>query len=213
MKLYEGWRSSASWRVRWALALKQISYDSVLVDIEAGEQFTALASLNPLRAVPTLELDDGRVLTESVAIIEWLDETCPGPPLLPRDPFARAHVRELVQIVNSGIHPLQNTAVRKAISPDADAQRAWMCPWIERGLRAYEGHVQNNAGRFSVGDELTMADLYLVPQVRNAERHGADISGCRRVLTIYAACLELPEVRRTDPNEVRKRLRPWSRPG
>jgi maleylacetoacetate isomerase len=210
MKLYEGWRSSASWRVRWALALKQISYESVLVDIEAGEQFTALASLNPLRAVPTLELDDGRLLTESVAIIEWLDETSPGPPLLPEDPFARARVRELVQIVNSAIHPLQNTAVRKAISSDADAQRAWMCRWIERGLRAYEAHVRNNPGRFSMGDELTMADLYLVPQVRNAERHGADISGCRRVLTIYAACMELSEVRRTDPNEVRKRFQPWS---
>jgi maleylacetoacetate isomerase len=205
MKLYEGWRSSASWRVRWALALKQVVYDSVLVDIEAGEHFTALAGLNPMRAVPTLELDDGRVLTESVAIIEWLDETCAGPRLLPPDPFARARVRALVQIVNAGIHALQNTAVRKAISPDPEAQRAWMRPWIERGLAAYEAHVRDDPGRFSVGDELCMADLYLVPQVRNAERHGVDISGCRRVLSIYAACMELPEVRRTDPNEVRKR--------
>ena len=210
MMLYEGWRSSASWRVRWALALKQISYQSVLVDIEAGEHLTVLASLNPLRTVPTLEFDDGRVLTESVAIIEWLDETCPGPHLLPQDPYARARVRELVQIVNSAIHPLQNTAVRKAISSDAEAQRAWMRPWIERGLGGYEAHVRDDAGRFSVGDELTMADLYLVPQVRNAERHGADISGCRRVLEIYAACMELPEARRTDPNEVLKRFRPWS---
>jgi maleylacetoacetate isomerase len=204
MKLYEGWRSSASWRVRWALALKHISYQSVLVDIDAGEHLTALAGLNPMRTVPTLALDDGRVLSESVAIIEWLEETCPDPPLLPRDPFARARVRQLVQIVNSAIHPLQNTAVRKAISSDAEAQRAWMRPWIERGLAGYEAHVHDNPGRFSVGDELSMADLYLVPQVRNAERHGADISRCRRVLSIYATCMELPEVRRTDPNAIRK---------
>jgi maleylacetoacetate isomerase len=124
MKLYEGWRSSASWRVRWALALKRVAVDSVLVDIEAGEHLTRLAGKNPMRAVPTLELDDGSTLTESTAIIEWLDETHPDPPLLPREPLARARVRALVQLVNAGIHPLQNTAVRKAISDDPEVQRA-----------------------------------------------------------------------------------------
>jgi maleylacetoacetate isomerase len=205
MRLYEGWRSSASWRVRWALLLKKISYDSVLIDVELGDQHTVLAPKNPMHQVPTLELDDGQLLTESVAIIEWLDETHPHPPLLPREPIARARVRELVQIVNSGVQPLQNTIVRKAISSDPAAQHAWVCRWIERGLGAYEAHVREVSGRFSLGNELTMADLYLVPQVRNARRHAADLSACPRVVAIYDACMELPEVRATDPEVVKKR--------
>jgi glutathione S-transferase len=114
-------------------------------------------------------------------------------------------VRELVQIINSGVQPLQNTIVRKAISSDLAAQRAWVCRWIERGLAAYEAHVAARAGRFSVGDAISMADLYLVPQVRNAKRHDADVSACPRVLAIYDACMELPEVRATDPEVVKKR--------
>lgn len=205
MKLYEGWRSSASWRVRWALALKHISVDSVLVDIESGENLTVLAGKNPLHALPTLELDDGQLLTDSVAIIEWLDETHPDPPLLPTDPLARARVRALVQLVSSAIHPLQNTSVREAISDDPEAQRAWCRRWIERGLVAFEAHVAATAGPYCAGDVLTMADLYLVPQVRNAERHGADLSACPRVREIYAACLQRPEIGATDPEVVRRR--------
>ncbi|SRR6266545_2998736 len=200
MKLYQGRQSSASWRVRWALALKRVSYDGVFVDIAAGEHLTVLAPVNPMRQVPALELDDGRVLTESVAIIEWLDETIPEPRLLPEDPFERARTRELVQIVNSGIHPLQNTSARLAVSSDRDVRRAWTRRWIERGLSAYEAHVARHSGRFSIGDRLTMADLFLVPQVRNAERHHADISACPRVLAIYAGCLETPEASSTQPS-------------
>jgi maleylacetoacetate isomerase len=185
--------------------LKGISYESVLLDLELGEQHTVLASKNPMHQVPTLELDDGQLLTESVAIIEWLDETHPEPALLPKDPLMRARARALVQIVNAGVQPLQNTIVRKAISSDADAQRAWVCRWIERGLSAYEAHVRGHAGRFSLGDRLSMADLYLVPQVRNARRHGADISACPHVLAIYDACMDLPEARATDPEVVKKR--------
>lgn len=199
MKLYEGWRSSASWRVRWALALKRVPYQSVMVDLATGQHHTALAALNPMHQVPALQLDDGRIMTESVAIIEWLEETIPDPPLLPADPFARARVRELVQLINSGIHPLQNTITRLAVSQDPEIQRAWMCRWIERGLAAYEAHIAGERGRFSLGDQLTMADLYLIPQVRNAERHRADISGCRRVHEVYAACLETPEAQATQP--------------
>jgi maleylacetoacetate isomerase len=205
MRLYEGWRSSASWRARLALALKRIAYDSVLLE-DAPEYRTALTGINPLRAVPTLVLDDGRVLTDSVAIIEWLDETHPEPPLLPADPWERARVRELVQLITSGVHPLQNTQIQQAVAPDDEAaQRAWCARWIKRGLEAYEQHLRDETGRFSRGDRLTMADVYLVPQVRNAERHGADLSGCPRVQQIYATCMELPEVQATDPVAVRKR--------
>ncbi|HKE14121.1 MAG TPA: maleylacetoacetate isomerase [Kofleriaceae bacterium] len=207
MRLHEGWRSSASWRVRWALALKQVPYESVLVDIDRGEHL-ALAPLNPMCAIPTLELDDGTALAESVAIIEWLEETRPEPALLPGGARERAHIRELVQIINSGVHPLQNTGVRLAISDDPEQQRAWCARWIERGLVAFEAHVARTRGRFSAGDAITMADLYLVPQVRNAERHAADIGACPRVREIYAACLETPEARATDPTEVRKRAAP-----
>ncbi len=209
MRLYEGRLSSASWRVRWALALKQVAYESLLVDIARGEHHTVLAPLNPMHAVPTLELDDGSVLTESVAIIEWLEETIPQPPLLPAGPRERAHVRELAQIINSGVHPLQNTITREAISPDPEAQRAWVCRWIERGLIAYEAHVARSPGRYSAGDQITMADLFLVPQVRNAEeRYRADLGGCPRVREIYAACLETPEARATDPHQLERRARP-----
>lgn len=201
LKLYQGWRSSSSWRVRWALALKRVSYEPVFLDLVAGEHRTVLAPKNPMHQVPTLELDDGRVLTESVAIIEWLDETVPDPPLLPGDPLERARVRELVQLVNAGIQPLQNTIVRETLSPDGEAQDAWARRWIERGLAAYEAHVARVPGRYSLGDRITMADLYLVPQVRNAERHGADIASCPRVLAIYAACMETAEARETQPSK------------
>lgn len=201
MKLYQGWHSSASWRVRWALAIKHLTYESVWLDIAAGEHLRVLAGRNPLLTVPTLELAPGDVLSESVAIIEWLDELYPARPLLPGDPRERARVRELVQLVNADIHPLQNTIVRHAISADAEAQRAWCARWIERGLRAYEAQLAGHAGPFSVGDRLTMADLFLVPQVQNAKRFGAELTACPRVEALFTACIALPEARATHPRQ------------
>lgn len=201
MRLYQGWHSSASWRVRWALAIKQLAYESVWLDIAAGEHLRVLGDKNPLLTVPTLELAPGDVLSESVAIIEWLDELYPARPLLPVDARQRARVRELVQLVNADIHPLQNTIVRKAISPDAEAQRAWCARWIERGLRAYETQLARHGGAFSVGDELSMAELFLVPQVQNALRFGADLASCPRVEALFTACMALPEARATHPRQ------------
>ena len=205
MKLYEGWTSSACWRVRWALALKKLSYQSVWLDIAAGEHFRVLPNINPLCTVPTLEFDNGEVLTESVAIIEWLDETCPDPRLLPSDSRARARVRQLVQIINADIHPLQNTIVRRAIAADEQAQHAWCARWIERGLTAYEKLVRAHAGHFSVGDSLTMAELFLIPQIENAARFGADIRSCERIRRIYDACLAMPETEATHPRAAHAR--------
>jgi maleylacetoacetate isomerase len=199
MKLYEGWLSSASWRVRWALALKKLSYQSVWLDIAAGEHLRVLPSINPLCTVPTLELSAGDVMTESVAIIEWLDETCPEARLLPSDARTRARIRQLVQLVNADIHPLQNTLVRRSIAADEPTQHAWCARWIERGLSAYEALVRTQQGRFSVGDSLTMADLFLVPQIENAGRFGADIRACDRIRGIYDACLATPEAQATQP--------------
>ena len=199
MRLFQGWLSSASWRVRWALAIKGLAYESVWIDIAAGEQQERLAGINPLRSVPTLELADGEILCESTAIIEWLDELYPARPLLPSDPLQRARVREFVQWVNSGIHPLQNTIVRRAIASEQAEQHAWSARWIERGLRAYELQLDKRRSRFSVGQELSMAELFLVPQVLNAERFGADLADCPRVRAIYELCLALPECQATHP--------------
>jgi maleylacetoacetate isomerase len=205
MKLYEGWRSSASWRVRWALALKKLPYQSVWLDIAAGEHLRVLPNLNPLCTVPTLELAPGDVLTESVAIIEWLDEMYPDPRLLPSDSRARARVRQLVQLVNADIHPLQNTIVRRAIAADDQAQHAWCARWIERGLSAYEALVRTHTGQFSVGDSLTMAELFLIPQIENAARFGADLRACERIRRIYDACLAMPEAQATHPRAAQAR--------
>ncbi len=199
MKLYQGRSSSASWRVRWALALKKIDHETVWLDPSTGEHRVVLPSLNPLCTLPTLVLDDGRVLSESTAIIEWLDETYPAPRLLPQDPWLRAKARQLAQIVNSDIHPLQNRSVREAISHRSEGQAAWARRWIERGLAAYDVLLADSAGRFSVGDTLTIADLFLVPQVENGFRFGADLDAFSRVHAVCKACLDTAEARQTHP--------------
>ena len=199
MKLYQGWRSSASWRVRWALALKKVDYTPVWVGIEDGENLRVVKPKNPLASLPTLELDDGTAITDSVAIIEWLEETKPTPPLLPKDPLERARVRQLVQLITAGTHPMQNSAVKNAISDDPEKQKAWCRTWIERGLAAYEAHLAAHPSKFSHGDTLTMADLYLVPQVKNGERHGADLRPFPNVMRVYQTCLQTPEAQATLP--------------
>jgi maleylacetoacetate isomerase len=201
MKLYQGRRSSASWRVRWGLALKGLAHEPIYVDL-AGGHHAVLDPVNPMHQVPTLVLDDGTILTESVAILEYLDEVYPAPPLLPAEPRARAHVRELVQLVNAGIHPLQNTIVRHAISDDDEGQRAWAARWIERGLAAYEAHVARDRHPFSCGEVITMADLYLVPQVRNARRYAVDVEQFPRIRAIHDACLATPACAASSPESV-----------
>jgi maleylacetoacetate isomerase len=192
--LHHFWRSSASWRVRWALAIKGLSFESVLVDIASGEQHKPeRLAKSPIGHVPVLELD-GHLLTESVAILEYLEETRPTPPLYPRDPWARARVRQLVELVNSGIQPLQNLSVLSRHSSEPAQQKAWARHFNERGLAAYEALLTRIAadglgGRFSVGDSLTAADLFLVPQVYSARRFGADVNRFPRVLEIEAAAM------------------------
>ncbi|MFT3836060.1 MAG: maleylacetoacetate isomerase [Myxococcaceae bacterium] len=199
MKLYQGWRSSASWRVRWALKLKGVEFEPVWVDIENGENLKVVGPKNPLASLPTLELDDGTTITDSVAIIEWLEETRPEPRLLPKDPLERARVRQLVQLISSGTHPMQNSSVKNAAASDPEGQRAWCAKWIVRGLTAYEAHLAQRPSKFSHGDTLTMADLYLVPQVKNGERHGADLSRVPNVMRVYQTCLATPEAQATLP--------------
>jgi len=193
--LYQYWRSSASWRVRWALAIKGVSFESRAVNLRDGEQRSPEhRARNPIGHVPALVID-GRILVESVAIIEYLEETIPSPPLYPKDPFLRARVRQLVELCNAGVQPLQNLVALNKHSTDPAEQKAWGAFFNERGLAAYESWLHTidgeleSPGRFSVGDALTAADLFLVPQVYSARRFGVDVSKFPRVLAAEASAL------------------------
>lgn len=205
--LYHYWRSSSSWRVRWALLLKGVAYEAVAVDLLAGAQRDeAHVRRNPQGLVPVLRLGD-TYLAESVAIIEYLDETIPQPPLLPGDALGRARVRQLVQIINADTQPVQNLSVLRQHSSDADSQKAWARHFITRGLQAYEALLGDGSwpqGRYSYGAELTMADLFLVPQCYNARRFGIDVGEFPRVAAVEAACLGLPEAKASSPDQQRQ---------
>lgn len=168
--LYHYWRSSSSWRVRWALNYKKVDYDSKHIDLLNGESESGeYKKLNPLGFVPALDID-GKILTESVAIIEWLEELIPAPTLYSSHLLKKAKIRSLVELINAGIQPIQNLTVLEHYSDDAEKRKAWMQHFIARGFEAYETLVKETYGTFSVGDHLTAADLFLIPQVYNANR-------------------------------------------
>ncbi|MFC3529366.1 maleylacetoacetate isomerase [Paracoccus mangrovi] len=194
--LHDYWRSSASYRVRIALALKGIGYDRVAVDLVAGAQRgPAHLSLNPQGLVPALEID-GRVLTQSLAIIEYLDETRPAPPLLPRDEGARAHVRAVAQAIACEIHPLSNLVVLKRVEALAgpDARGQWNRDNIGAGLAAVEAMLDHPGfdGRFCHGDTPGLADCALIPQLYNATRWGVGFDHLSRIRAVAAHCAAHP---------------------
>ncbi len=204
--LYHYWRSSASWRVRWALAIKGVAFESVAIDLVAGAQSAAEhQARNPLGRVPALVLEDGRSLGESVAILEWLEETIPEPALYPKDPWQRARTRQLIEIVNGAIQPLQNISVLRRLSPDSAVQHAWGAHFNELGLAAYEALLAQIAaegggeGPFSIGDTVTAADLFLVPQLYGARRFHVDVSRFPRVLAAEKAALATPHAEEARP--------------
>lgn len=189
MQLHGFWRSSATWRVRIALAHKRLAHTYVPVDLIAGAQHDpAFRRLSPMGQVPLLVLDDGATLSQSVAILELLEELHPDPPLLPRAPLARARVRELTELVNAGIQPLQNTAVRLHVERLGLDPRAWIDQFVRPGLHALEQLAQRTAGRFCVGDELSFADLALVPQLYFARRFAIDIDAFPTLRKIDSEC-------------------------
>jgi maleylacetoacetate isomerase len=202
--LYHYWLSSASWRVRWALAIKNLAHDVVVVDIRAGQQTSPEhRARNPMGRVPALSID-GKWLAESVAIIEFLDETHPEPALYPRDPFVRARVRQMVELVNSGVQPLQNLPVMAAHSSDPEAQKKFAATFNERGLKAYEELLAQTerdglGGQFSVGNTLTAADLFLIPQVASARRFEVDVTPFPRVLAVETAARATPHAEAARP--------------
>lgn len=198
MRFYGYWRSSASWRVRIALAWKGISYEFQPVHLlrDGGEQHgDAYRTKNPMAQVPLLELDDGRSLSQSVAILEYLEEVHPLPRLLPEDPYLRAKVRQVVEIINSGIQPLQNLSVQQKVEAFGGDKGVWAKHWIEKGLAAVERELAALAGAYCVGDEVTFADLCLAPQLYAARRMGVDVAAYPTCARVEQACSNLPAFR------------------
>jgi len=207
MKLYNFFRSSASYRVRIALNLKGVQYEYVPIHLRrgGGEQYTpAYKALNPQGIIPTLE-DGGRVLTQSLAIIEYLEERYPAPPLLPRDPADRATVRSMALAVACEIHPVQNLRVlnylKDVLHHTEEELNAWSRHWITQGLTALEQMVRAapNRGAFCFGNMPSLADLCLVPQLVNARRFGCDLSACPALVQIDATCCALPAFAQAAP--------------
>ena len=196
MRLHGFFRSGASYRVRIALGLKGIPFEQTSYVLRRGDQRQpAYVAINPQGLVPTLALDDGTTMTQSLAILEWLEETHPEPAMLPKDPMERARVRAFALAISCDIHPVQNLGVLNAVKAlgHTDAQ---VNDWAKRvnaeGLDACEKMLVGTRGPFCFGDKPTLADICLVPQLVNARRFGADTSGWTRLLEAEAACNALP---------------------
>lgn len=201
------WRSSSSWRVRIALHWKGLSFDNVAVHLVAdgGRQHSAdHRAVNPMREVPVL-LADGVPLAQSVAILEYIEEVHPTPPLMPADPIARARVRQLTEIVNSGIQPIQNLRVMQRLGREFGMEKPqqvlWSRGWIDFGFAALNSLVGQHGGQYSVGDTVTFADLCLVPQLYNARRFSVDLSAYPHLLEVESRLVELPAFVAADPSQ------------
>ena len=206
MQLYNYFRSSASYRVRIALALKGLDYDYLPVHLAKNEQFQeSYTTLSATRLVPLLK-DGDQYLTQSLAIIEYLDETHPQPPLLPGDAFARARIRALALDVACEIHPLNNLRVLRYLvhemKLDDDAKNRWYRHWVETGLEAVEQQLVGHpmTGRFCHGDMPTLADCVLVPQIHNAQRLACRLDHVPTVMRAFEACMQLPAFATTQPS-------------
>lgn len=199
MRLHSAWRSSASFRVRIALNLKGLPYDYAPVHLVRGEQFAAaFRRLNPAELVPVLEVDGGAVLTQSLAIIEYLEERFPQPPLLPHEPLQRAYVRAIALAIACDIHPLNNLRVLRylvrELGVSEDAKDAWYRHWVEQGLAQVEAQLAaaGRCGRHVLGDRVTLADVCLVPQIFNAQRFACRLDHVPTLMRIFEACMQLP---------------------
>jgi len=195
MKLYSFFRSSAAFRVRIALGLKGLSHEAVPVHLRRGEhRADAYRAVNPQRRVPALVLDDGSILIQSLAIIEYLDETHPQPPFLPSDPLTRAKARAVADIIACDIHPLNNAGVLKVLREEFAADEAkinaWIARWTAEGLQAVERLIE--PGPFAFGVAPTIADICIVPQVYHARRFKVSLDEYPRIVAVDAAARALP---------------------
>jgi maleylpyruvate isomerase len=216
MIFYDYWRSSSGWRVRIALHWKDIAFERRPVNLLKDEQHEpAFRALNPQAQVPVLIIDeDGtpRPLAQSLAILAYLEERFPSPPLLPADPWLRGRARQLAEEVNSGIQPFQNLALterlRAAGLPDVPA---WVQDCIRRGLEALEQLAHDTAGTFLVGEAPTWADLYLVPQLYGARRFSVDLAPYPTLTRVEAACAALPPFQAAHPDRQTDAVAPASK--
>jgi maleylpyruvate isomerase len=209
MKLYTFFRSSASYRVRIALNLKGLAYEQTPIHLRrgGGEQFSATYKrINPQALVPALE-DNGRVFTQSLAIIEYLEEKYPNPPLLPAAAADRALVRSMAMVIACEVHPIQNlrvlTLVKREYQQTDEQVNQWARHWIDLGLSALEQMIlaQPNRGKFCFGDTPTLADICLVPQLGNARRYGCDLAQYPTIVSIEKNCVTIPAFANAAPEK------------
>ncbi|OQV22844.1 putative Maleylacetoacetate isomerase [Hypsibius exemplaris] len=189
--LYDFFASNCAWRVRNVLHWKGIPYETRSVNLLAGEQHKpAFLKINPYGAVPVLYIDN-RFITQSVAICEYLDETRPEKRVFPEDPYEKAQVRRIVEIINSYLVPLQNPTTAKKHSNDPEEQLAWSMDFFTKGFTVVEKLLAETSGRYSVGDDVTFADMALVPQVWRAKRLKPDFSRFPNIMRVYKELLQL----------------------
>ncbi len=206
MKLYTYFRSSAAFRVRIALNYKGLSYEPITVWLPEGQQKTdAYGQVNPQGLVPTLIID-GERLNQSMAIIEYLDEVHPEPPLMPKEPLQRVKVRSLAQLIACDIHPINNLRILKylkgSMNQDQAAIDTWYRHWCVEGLSAYERQItENGVSKYSVGNQVTLADICLVPQIFNAKRFEVDLSAFPNTQTIFNRLMEQPAFDMAQPSK------------
>jgi maleylpyruvate isomerase len=204
VQLYSYFRSSAAYRVRIALNLKGMGFDTIPIHLQKDggiNRKPEYRAINPLMRVPTLKLDSGELLTQSLAIMEYLDEIHPQPPLLPSDPLDRAKVRAMALLIACDIHPLNNVGplryLKRELGQDQAKIDAWYHHWILEGFDALETMLR--PGPYSFGSQVTIADICLVPQVANARRLKVPLERFPKIVDVEAACLKLPAFDKARP--------------